>query len=193
MVIILYILIVVYFFVVIRTAKKLVGEDISLVEGDIADLERRYQRWLDKKEKCAGRKIELDIKVAEVFTLYEITKDITKSLNEEEAFQIFKEKLKKYLGFIDCQLLTSAKDIEAFKNQAEHFIFPLMWKKEALGCLAFDGMFKEAEERIKILCQQFVLAFRRVKLYREIEKIATTDSLTEVHTRRHALDRKSVV
>ncbi len=40
-----------------------------------------------------------------------------------------------------------------------------------------------------ILGHQFALALRRVRLYQEIEKIAITDSLTELHTRRYVLDR----
>ena len=45
------------------------------------------------------------------------------------------------------------------------------------------------QEKFMILGHQFALALRRVKLYKKIEKIAITDSLTEVHTRRYIMDR----
>ena len=35
----------------------------------------------------------------------------------------------------------------------------------------------------------FALALRRIKLYHEIERIAVTDSLTELHTRRYTTER----
>ena len=38
---------------------------------------------------------------------------------------------------------------------------------------------------------QFALALRRIKLYHEIERIAVTDSLTELHTRRYMTERFS--
>src|SRR3989338_6130039 len=40
-----------------------------------------------------------------------------------------------------------------------------------------------------ILGQQFSLVLRRIRLYQQIEKLAITDSLTEMHTRRHIMER----
>ena len=58
-----------------------------------------------------------------------------------------------------------------------------------IGYLAIEHMLEEDKEKATILGHQYALALRRVRLYQEIEQIAITDSLTEVHTRRHIIER----
>ena len=55
--------------------------------------------------------------------------------------------------------------------------------------MVIKGLKESDYENTMILSHQFALSLKRVKLYEEIERIAITDSLTKVHTRRYLLDR----
>jgi len=151
-----------------------------------------YEDLKNEKLKYAEEKTALQNKALEIFTLYEITKEITKSLHEKEAFEIFKNKLRKHVDFKDCRYLESeADEAKALRKNDDYFVFTLQSKRKKFGYLAIEGVTLGDREKVMILGHQFALALRRVRLYSEIEQIAITDSLTEVYTRRHTLERFS--
>ncbi len=148
------------------------------------------QQLVNRKESLCLEKTLLEGETIEIFTLYEITKEIIKTINEQEAFEIFKHRLGNHVGFAECLLLEPfSPAIKEYKTSREHFIFPLQGKKRRIGCLVIKGLSEGDKEKFTILASQFALALWRVKLYEEIERIAITDSLTDVYTRRYALGR----
>lgn len=148
------------------------------------------QRLVNQKESLYLEKTLLEGETIEIFTLYEITKEIIKTINEQEAFEIFKHKLGNHVGFEECLLLDPLSPaIKGYKTSEEYFIFPLQGKRRRIGCLVIKGLTEGNKEKFTILASQFALALWRVKLYEEIERVSITDSLTEVYTRRYALGR----
>ena len=62
--------------------------------------------------------------------IYEITKEITKSLNEKEAFELFKKKLQEHVPFKECRFLDPSSDeAENLRKLDDHFVFTLKSKK----------------------------------------------------------------
>ncbi|MCD4780610.1 MAG: GGDEF domain-containing protein [Candidatus Omnitrophica bacterium] len=158
--------------------------------SNYAQMSGQYERLVKRKEALYQEKMQLESEAIEIFTLYEITKEITKSLSAEDAFNIFRNKLSQHVHFVDCRLLPSlVAESEDARKQEGHFLFMLKGKRQKIGYLDFVGIREKDKEKIRIMGNQFALAFRRVKLYEEIERIAITDSLTEVYTRRYALER----
>ena len=149
-------------------------------------LEESLREFLEDKRGLEDKKKSLADEAFKIFTLYEMTKEITKQVSEEEAFEIFKRHLANHVKFQDCQFLP--KTPPSSKTD-EVFIFTLQDKRGEMGYLAVEGVHEENQEKVVILGHQFALALRRVNLYRELEKIAITDSLTEVRTRRHWMER----
>lgn len=150
----------------------------------------RHEDLLEKRNQILQERSQLEHSAREIFILYEMTREITKKLNEEEAFEIFKEKLKENIVFEDCQFidaLSSEHEIHILSER--HFVFPLQEKNRKLGYLVVKGLSAKDKDKLAILGHQFALALRRVKLYQEIEESAITDSLTGVHTRRYFLER----
>lgn len=132
---------------------------------------------------------ELETESENTFALYEITKDIAKTLKEEEAFTIFKDKLESHnMAFQDLQI---SFDDSKLKDYKDYFIFPLKSHKQEAGYLAVKGISTGEKDRFSVLAQQFSLGLNRIKLYEEIEKLAITDSLTKLYTRRHCFARFS--
>ena len=184
------ILVVIYVGLAIFYIGRLVKDfELEAQEGLLAE-SASSQNLANKKEKLYLEKINLEHETMEIFTLYEITKDITKSLREQEAFGIFKKKLAEHVKFKDCRLYDAdSEEIHEFKKSPRHFVFTLQSKRKKIGHLVIEGLAEEDREKFSILAHQFALAFRRVQLYEEIEQIAITDSLTEVHTRRYIMER----
>lgn len=159
-------------------------------EAKVSDAAESYQALLVEKEKTSQEKAALEKKAAEIFTLYDMTKEITKKFNEEAAFEVFKTKLHETVKTEDCRFVSvDSGDLEKAQSAQENFVFTLKSKREKLGYLIFRGLQEEDKDKIMILGHQFALALRRVKLYEAIEELAITDSLTGVHTRRHFIER----
>src|SRR3989338_5073928 len=150
----------------------------------------RSQRLVNQKESLYVERLRLENEALEILTLYEITKEITQSLGEKEAFAIFQSKLSDHVSFTECLLVHPLCDeINDYKKSMEYFLFALQGKTGKIGYLVVKGMPQEHHEKFTIMGHQFALALRRIKLYHEIERIAITDSLTELHTRRYAIER----
>jgi len=174
---------------VANRAKKYVFELELFAARKLEASELSYTKALENKESYYKQKLNLEFDALEIFTLYEITKEITKTLQEDLAFQTFKKKLIEHVKFDECKLLDPLSDEVKEWRKAKHYVFTLQGKKKKIGYLAFKGVSESDKEKISILGHQFALGLRRVRLYQEIEKIAITDSLTEVFTRRYTMDR----
>lgn len=161
------------------------------LEQQMAVVNRENQRLLEKKERLNRKRNELQNSALEIFTLYEITKNISKTLKEADAFELFKKTLEKHVQFKSCQFLhPDSEELKKIKTLKDHVIFPLLAKDKKIGYLVLEGLLSSGdEEKMYILGHQFSLSLRRVQLYEEIERIAITDSLTDAHTRRYVLER----
>ncbi len=149
-----------------------------------------YFRLAEQRDKLIKDKVDAEGEAIRVFTLYEMTKEITRTLNEQDAFMIFRNKLNDHIQFDDCRYLpVPSEDIDRFKESEEHFVFDLINENRHIGSVSIKGLLAEDEEKAIILCHQFALALRRVKLYQKIERTAITDSLTELYTRGYTLRR----
>ena len=179
-----------YVALVMCCARKVV-EALELKQQDqILEESARSQRLVDLKESLYLERLRLENEVLEILTLYEIMKEITQSLGEKEAFEIFRRKLSDHVSFAECLLVHPLCDeINDYKKSMDYFLFALQGKTGKIGYLVVKGMPQGHHEKFTILGHQFALALRRIKFYHEIERIAITDGLTELHTRRYAIER----
>ena len=190
MMIIMSIAVVTYAGLVMYCARKVVEALELKLQEKILEESARSQRLVNQKESFYLERVRSENEVLEILTLYEIMKEITQSLSENEAFEIFKRKLSDHVSFTECLLVHPLCDeINEYKKSMERFLFTLQGKSAKIGYLVVNGLAQEHHEKFTILGQQFALALRRIKLYHEIERIAITDSLTELHTRRYATER----
>ena len=179
-----------YVILVIYYARQYIQELSLGFERRLQKVQKTYDRLVNKKDNSLYSKRELEEESLEIFTLYEITKEITGSLNAEEAFSIFKKKLKEFVSFTECLYLEiQSEDLKKYKKVKNCFIFGLQIRRKKIANLVVTGVDLSEQEKLMILCHQFALALGRVTSYEEIERIAITDGLTMVHTRRYALDR----
>ena len=65
-------------------------------QDKIFKIKDQYEKQLREKKRIASKRRALSEEAIGIFTLYEMTKEITKKLSAEEAFEVFKNKLRPY-------------------------------------------------------------------------------------------------
>ena len=141
---------------------------------------------LKDKLRFEAENTNLNKEFSQTLALYEVTRDICKSLEEEKVFSIFRENLKKYIGVRDCRYIKDNADLIKYKD---YTIIPLDSAESQIGYLAFDGILEEDRDKLLILAQQFLIGLRRAIFYQKVSELAITDTLTQVYSRRYFLER----
>ena len=158
---------------VIKTFLKKKRADNAAMSALYGGLEQKEKLILEQTSQLSG-------KLEGIIAIYDVTKDICKSLEVDGVFNIFKDRLKEYINIEDCRFLKDKK--EAALNK-EYLIFPLDIDNKSAGLLAIKGIKKHEEERLHILTAQFFMGLKRALLYQQIQELAITDSLTAVFSR----------
>ncbi len=179
-----------YVFLVYYVARSMLFFYTQQAEMDALQAKENCHKYLLQEDQVLMEKKGLEEKFRELFTLYDMTKEITKSFRAEDALQIFKQKLEQNVVFDDCRLLEPlSKELADIKKDPRYILFPLKGKKEFLGYIVIQGAGEHDRDKIAILVNQFALILRRIYLYKEVEQLAITDSLTQVFTRRYIFER----
>jgi diguanylate cyclase (GGDEF)-like protein len=161
-------------------------------DEDVLKSKQTFQNIIEQKDKAYTEKARLEKEAAQIFTLYEMTKSISSHFNEKEAFDIFRQKLSENITIEDCQLVADLGLGSVPKEKmipVDYSLFALKSKEESLGFLIYKGVPDKDKDKFNILAHQFALALKRIKLYKDLERLAVTDSLTNIYTRRYFLER----
>ena len=184
MLIILFVVAVSYF------AKAAVLDFEQRADNDVLRVKTVYFKIIEEKDRLADEKRALQEEADRIFAMYELTREVTATFDEQEAFLAFKEHLNRRLVLQDCRLVDHfPKDVQDFPSFKGYHFFPLRTKKMVLGEIAYKGLSDDDQETFTVLAHQFALALRRIRLYNDVESLAITDGLTRMHTRRHLNER----
>ena len=83
-------------------------------DEDVLGAKDVFGKIIEQKDKAHAEKAKLEHEAMQIFTLYDMTKEITRHSDEQEAFNIFLRKLKENVRIEECQL---AQDVEdGFKS-----------------------------------------------------------------------------
>ena len=144
-------------------------------DEDVLGAKDVFGKIIEQKDKAQAEKAKLEREATQIFTLYDMTKEITQHSDEQEAFNIFRRKLKENVAIEDCQLVGDINEGPAkgsdFKGgflPNEYTSFILKSKEKKLGVLLYKGLDPKDREKFAILAHQFALALRRLKLYKDI-------------------------
>ncbi|OIO32387.1 MAG: hypothetical protein AUJ70_05720 [Candidatus Omnitrophica bacterium CG1_02_40_15] len=200
-----------------------------------------YDRLLEADKKQLESNLEIERKMQQVSSLYEISKDMSSCLTFEDIFNIFSSVLKKSFRFRLARLvllkepkgaIDSIYEIELGRSYAKsapdnfdrelvNIVFetrkeilitpqeglpflrrlsviksfetliaiPLISEEKIAGILYIENISRIYFENFLILSSQFAIELQKVILYKKVQEMAITDSLTEVSTRRYFLER----
>ncbi len=187
---IMFFMVVAFVIVVVYFAKVAVLQFEGRADQDVLRVKEAYSTIILQKDELAAERKRLQDEADRIFALYELTRDFTKTFEEPDAFQAFKDALSRQVIFEDCQMVEGfPKDMEDFPSFKGYKFFPLKSQRIILGELAYKGIAEKDEGDFAILANQLALALKRIRLYKDVEKMAITDGLTRLHTRRHLMER----
>ena len=142
-------------------------------------IQRLYDQIKDENQK-------LTTALTETLELFDLTKEICSSLEQEKVFGYFKEQLNKKINLNDCLFVSNEKELQ---DRKDYRIIPIRINHENTGYLLASGITESDENRFFILSHQFMLGIKRAMLYQQVQRLAITDTLTGSLTRRHFLWR----
>lgn len=166
--------------------KKILDKSFLRAENDSEYFQASYNNEFRESALLKQDILDLEKVADETIAVYEITKQICKSLDKDNVFSSFKEQIDKYVRVYDCRFLCGDADLSLYAN---HTILPLKLDKELMGYLVADRINEQDKDKFHILAGQLMLGLKRAYLYQRLEAQAITDSLTQVLTRRFCLER----
>ncbi|MDD4979677.1 MAG: GGDEF domain-containing protein [Candidatus Omnitrophica bacterium] len=178
------ILVLATFFLFLWLRKKL---SKSPIEAHMhKSLKNEYDNLSAENKMIKEANHRLQDKLDSTMALYDITKQISKTLDADKVFACFKEKVREYVTVNDCKFLKGNQDLSVYKDC---LTFPLSISGELIGHLVVEGLKEEERDKFYILSQQFLLGIKRAILYQDVQELAIIDSLTKVFNRRYYLER----
>lgn len=181
----LLILVTLFLIIVLR---KILNKNLMKKENNYERLKSEYEKLVQENTRLKTDNSNLERAAEETIALYDITKDICKTLDEDKVFAIFREHMNRYIRISDCRFLRKGEDLSQYED---YTILPLTMHKDATGYLVASGIGEKDKEKFHILAQQFLIGIRRAILYRKVQGLTITDSLTQVFNRRYFLERVS--
>ncbi|MFA5117906.1 MAG: GGDEF domain-containing protein [Candidatus Omnitrophota bacterium] len=165
---------------------KLFSRYYSGARNECENVQAQYAQLCAELERVKSENAGLKKSLENTLVLYEITRDICKSIDEEAVFNNFLAQINKFMELKDCKFLKGQEDISGYKD---YTVLPLYLHRSLAGYLVADGVPDADKEKFHILAQQFLLGMKRAILYKRVQDLAITDTLTNVFTRRHYLER----
>lgn len=166
--------------------KKILGIKLVKSQDNYARVQSQYDGLSRQNSRLKQINSDLDKSVSGIIALYDITEEICKSLNLDEIFAAFKEKINRYIQVGDCKFLKPGTDLSGYAN---YVVLPLKIDHSIIGYLAADDIKETDKDKFQILSQQFILGAKRAILYQKVQELAITDSLSRVFTRRYFFER----
>jgi len=165
---------------------KILSSRLALARDDLAGFRNRCQALEKKNLEIRGKNSLLEKEANQTIQIFDITKDICKFLDQDQLFKYFKDQMENYLAasdfrFIEGEILSA--DYESFVR------VPLQIDNRIIGFLVARQVRQEDKDKFFILSREFILGLKRVLLYKKVQSLAITDTLTGISGRRHFLER----
>ena len=166
--------------------KKILAKRWSRAQKNLNRLKGEYKRLFQKSRQLKEQNHDWENKLEKIVALYDITKQICQSLDQDTVFDNFYSQLKRYIDFSDCKFFRQ----EAYPlAERDDIVLPLKIHRRPAGYLVARGIKPQEKDKFHILSQQFFLGAKRAFFYQQIQELAITDSLTGVSSRRYSLER----
>ncbi len=164
-----------------------VSRHLAVLESEMKVSEAEEKEVLLGQEQIEREIASLSAGLTKTVRMYEAARDICTSLDEEKLFLKFKEDLKNLIGWEECLLLNDGEyDAQKYKGAV---VFPLVVSEMNFGFLVIKGVAEREHPYLGILIGHFALGLKRARLYKMVQELAITDSVTGLYTRRYAMER----
>lgn len=166
--------------------KKVLYKSLVKAENNYTQAGKERAELLRVNAALKEENLSLQNTFEKIITLYDVTKEISKTLEADRVFSYFKDEMGKYIKVGECKFVKGEADLS---SQVDSVAVPFKAGKDFSGYLIAEDIRQEDKEKFHILAQQFILGVKRAVLYQEIQELAITDSLTGIFNRRYYLER----
>lgn len=171
------------FFLLLR---RRLSPGLAVFKSDFERIKSKHDSLLCDDRNLEEENAGLKKSAEEIIALYNITKNICASLDEDKLFDNFRSQIDRYISVSDCRFIKTDQELPDTDNCT---VLPLSINKNPIGHLITSRIREEEKDKFYILSQQFLLGIKRTLLYKKIQELAITDSLTKVFSRRYFLER----
>jgi diguanylate cyclase (GGDEF)-like protein len=168
--------------------RRVCAEKISFVQNESSRAAEQYGEVVLEASRLKKEIGRLNENLEQIMVLYEVTRQICQFLDTDQVVAHFREVVKKYLHVNECQFL---RDTVVTPETADTVVVSIEINKSPVGCLVAKHVPLLQHERFHILSEQFALGVKRAFLYKKVQELAITDTLTGVFSRRYYLQRFS--
>ncbi|MEW6009132.1 MAG: GGDEF domain-containing protein [Candidatus Omnitrophota bacterium] len=169
---------------------------LSIIFSKKSETELKYKYYVDKLTDYQNQvrlrvkeQAQLENKFNGIVLLYETTREISKTLEEEKVLNFLEIKLRQFIDFDECRLIEKE---EKDKLTGEiYYHLPLVIEGRVVSYLAIKNLnIKDlAIDNLFIIANQVALVLKRIKLYHRLQELAITDDLTHTFSRRYLMER----
>lgn len=168
------------------SARSILNKELLEEEQDARRLRAQHDKLAEENLKLTNDNSILERHVQETLQLYNLTKDISKSLDDEKIFAILYEHIRKYTKINNCRFV---KEITGTEKYPDNTVLALKIDKHPIGYLVAGAISEQDKDRFHILAHQFFVGMKRAYLFKQVQELAMVDSLTNTFTRRHFLEK----
>lgn len=145
-----------------------------------------YEKLLQENARLKKENLKLEGAAEETIALYDLTKDICKSLDETKIVDILKNQINKGIRVGDCRFI---KDKSELLKYRDYTVLPLNIHRDTIGYLVANNIEPKDTEKFLILAHQFLVGIKRAFLYQQVQELSINDSLTNTYSRRHFFEK----
>ncbi len=165
---------------------KILSSRLSIAKGDLGNFHGRCGHLQSKNQELRDRNSYLEKEANQTMQIFDITKDICKFLDQDELFNYFKNQVGNYLTAGDLSFIEGEHLSDDYKSFVR---VPLEIDNRVIGYLVARQIAQDDWDKFFILSREFIMGLKRILLYKEVQALAITDSLTGISGRRHFLER----
>lgn len=165
----------------------LLGEKLLKKQAQSCRLQSEYATLLNEGKVLTAEREKYQEVFEQTTALYDLIKELCKSLDEAKIFKVFKESVDRHVRVEDCRFIKNSKALAEFHGYT--IIVLTGPDNQALGYLTLKSIQETEREKFTILAQQFIIALRRAVLYQKMQDLSINDTLTRLYSRRYFLGR----
>jgi len=168
-------------------AERILEGKLVLVKEKFTIAEYAHNSLSEELKHIEASNSELAEEENKIAHLYQITRCLTICMDENNLLKVLKEELVgSGIMFSDIVFIKHKEELDKYKD---YEVFSLFDQKKKIGYFLVKDIDPDFKKEFGVFAKRFALSVKRFRLYNQLQKWAITDSLTELYSKGHCLER----